>query len=84
MPRTILEIQFHCCGNSGCGDYRQLNMDLPRSCDIDCEVGWPVVGGCKLHNAGLPLSTVPEPVRRRHSAHSRVRARAARSGSVAE
>ncbi|KFD64953.1 hypothetical protein M514_06295, partial [Trichuris suis] len=36
-----LHTAFRCCGSSGCGDFDQLRLTRPRSCDIDCE-------GCRL------------------------------------
>lgn len=33
-----LLIQFRCCGNGGCGDFTELRLDIPRSCDIMCDV----------------------------------------------
>lgn len=32
-----LQQAFRCCGSSGCGDYRELKLDVPRSCDIACD-----------------------------------------------
>ncbi|KHJ43038.1 hypothetical protein D918_06898 [Trichuris suis] len=32
-----LHTAFRCCGSSGCGDFDQLRLTRPRSCDIDCE-----------------------------------------------
>uniref|UniRef100_A0A0N4Z9J4 Tetraspanin n=1 Tax=Parastrongyloides trichosuri TaxID=131310 RepID=A0A0N4Z9J4_PARTI len=32
-----LQTTFRCCGNAGCGDFLQLRLDYPRSCDIRCD-----------------------------------------------
>ncbi|GMT35657.1 hypothetical protein PFISCL1PPCAC_26954, partial [Pristionchus fissidentatus] len=32
-----LQQTFRCCGNAGCGDFRQFRQDPPRSCDIRCD-----------------------------------------------
>lgn len=32
-----LQHAFRCCGSAGCGDFRVLRQDPPRSCDIRCD-----------------------------------------------
>uniref|UniRef100_A0A915Q4R0 Tetraspanin n=1 Tax=Setaria digitata TaxID=48799 RepID=A0A915Q4R0_9BILA len=32
-----LQEAFRCCGNEGCGDFRFLHQDIPRSCDFRCD-----------------------------------------------
>lgn len=32
-----LQQAFRCCGNGGCGDFRFLRQDPPRTCDIRCD-----------------------------------------------